>query len=51
MLGRLYGMGARTTAMRDLRSDWRRWSRTERIVSLVALVAAAIGVLPYLFIA
>jgi len=34
--------------MRDLRSDWRRWTRSERIFGILTLpVAFAIVALPY----
>jgi hypothetical protein len=36
--------------LHDLRADWRRWSRTERIMSLLTLASIVIAVLPYLFI-
>ncbi|MDB5411238.1 MAG: hypothetical protein JWL84_6150 [Rhodospirillales bacterium] len=36
--------------MRDLRADWKRWSRTERAVAsvLVAAMAIAVPALPFL---
>jgi hypothetical protein len=37
-----------TTGMRDLRADWRRWNRTERVVSVIGLTAVVIGPLPFL---
>jgi hypothetical protein len=47
-------VGHQTTAkdqtMRDLLGDWRRWTRTDRVVGLVTLVGAlAVASLPYLF--
>ena len=35
--------------MRDLRADWRRWSRLERIISIAIVTgAAASAALPYI---
>lgn len=36
--------------MRDLIADWRRWSRTDRIIGLVTLAGVTVlASLPYLF--
>lgn len=36
--------------MRDLLSDWRRWTRTDRIVGLVTLTGGlVVSTLPYLW--
>jgi hypothetical protein len=38
--------------MRDLIADWRRWTRTDRIVGSLTLVGAmVVASLPYLFAA
>jgi hypothetical protein len=38
--------------MRDLIADWRRWTRTDRIVGSLTLVGSMVVVsLPYLFAA
>jgi hypothetical protein len=47
-------VGHQTTAkdqtMRDLIADWRRWTRTDRIVGVITLASAmVIAALPYLF--
>ncbi len=35
--------------MRDLLADWRRWTRTDRIVGVVTMTGAAVvASLPYL---
>ncbi len=41
---------AKDQTMRDLIGDWRRWTRTDRIVGLVTLAGAMIvASVPYLF--
>jgi len=41
---------AKDQTMRDLIGDWRRWTRTDRIVGLVTLAGAmVVASLPYLF--
>jgi hypothetical protein len=36
--------------MRDLMADWRRWTRTDRIVGLITLTGAmVVASVPYLF--
>jgi hypothetical protein len=41
---------AKDQTMRDLIADWRRWTRTDRIVGLITLAGAMIVVsVPYLF--
>jgi len=47
-------VGCQTTAkdqtMRDLIADWRRWTRTDRIVGVITLAGAmVVAALPYLF--
>jgi len=41
---------AKDQTMRDLIADWRRWTRTDRIVGLVTLAGAmVVAAVPYLF--
>jgi hypothetical protein len=43
---------AKEQTMRDLIADWRRWTRTDRIVGLATLTGATlVAALPYLLAA